>query len=103
MPLVAVLSRMERTGVRVDAAMLHKQSRELGERMHGTRKSAPTVAGEPFNLGSPKQIQEILYDKQGLPVLEKTPTGQPSTGEDVLQELALRLSVAAADPRLPRR
>ncbi|MFN2309078.1 MAG: DNA polymerase I [Gammaproteobacteria bacterium] len=89
MPLVPVLSRMERTGVLVDAAMLARQSRELTVRLHEIEQAAQRVAGQPFNLGSPKQIQEILYDKQGLPVLAKTPKGAPSTAENVLAELAL--------------
>ncbi|MFP5507121.1 MAG: DNA polymerase I [Gammaproteobacteria bacterium] len=89
MPLVPVLSRMERTGVLVDAAMLAKQSRELAARLHELEQEAHRVAGQLFNLGSPKQIQEILYDKQGLPVLAKTPKGAPSTAENVLAELAL--------------
>jgi DNA polymerase I len=89
MPLVPVLSRMERTGVLVDAAMLARQSRELATRLHELEQEAHRAAGQPFNLGSPKQIQEILYDKQGLPVLAKTPKGAPSTAENVLAELAL--------------
>jgi DNA polymerase-1 len=88
MPLVPVLSRMERRGVRIDAAMLAAQSRELATRMHAVEQHAYQVAGSPFNLGSPKQIGEILYDRLGAPVLAKTPTGAPSTAESVLQELA---------------
>ena len=88
-PLIPVLSRMERHGVLVDAAMLHAMSDELDKRIREVSAQAHAAAGEEFNLGSPKQIQEILYNKLGLPVLRKTPTGQPSTGEDVLQELAL--------------
>ncbi len=88
MPLVPVLSRMERRGVRVDAAMLAVQSRELAARMHALEQRAHGVAGSPFNLGSPKQIGEILYERLGAPVLAKTPTGAPSTAESVLQELA---------------
>lgn len=87
-PLVPVLSHIERTGVLVDAQMLARQSTELGQRMHELEHEAYRLAGEEFNLGSPKQIQEILYNKLKLPVLEKTPTGQPSTAESVLQELA---------------
>jgi len=87
-PLVPVLSRMERTGVAIDRAMLKKQSGELAVRMQELEQRAFSAAGQPFNLGSPKQIQEILFDKLGIPVLRKTPTGQPSTGEDVLEELA---------------
>jgi len=88
MPLVPVLSRMERRGVRVDAAMLAVQSRELAARMHAVEQHAYRVAGSPFNLGSPKQIGEIFFDRLGLPVVAKTPTGAPSTAESVLQELA---------------
>jgi DNA polymerase I len=88
MPLVPVLSRMERNGVAVDVAMLKKQSVELALRIKELEERAYSAAGQPFNLGSPKQIQEILFDKLGIPVIRKTPTGQPSTGEDVLEELA---------------
>jgi DNA polymerase-1 len=88
MPLVPVLVRMERCGVLIDDVMLHKQSRELEHKLLDIEKLAYHEAGQNFNLASPKQIQQILYEKMGLPVLEKTPTGQPSTGESVLQELA---------------
>jgi len=88
-PLLSVLSRMERNGVLVDQGMLEKQSRELAEKMDAIEKQAFEEAGEPFNLGSPKQIQAILFDKLELPVLKKTPKGQPSTAEEVLAELAL--------------
>lgn len=87
-PLVPVLSRIERTGVLVDVAMLRRQSGELAMQMAAFELRAHELAGQPFNLGSPKQIQEILYDKLQLPVSFKTPTGQPSTGEEALQELA---------------
>lgn len=87
-PLVPVLSRMERTGVLVDVFMLAGQSGELAGRMKEIEKAAHEAAGQRFNLGSPKQIQAILYDKLNLPVIKKTPTGQPSTDESVLQELA---------------
>jgi len=87
-PLVSVLSRMERAGVLVDVAMLRQQSAELASRMAEIETEAHGLAGEPFNLCSPKQIQEILYIKFNLPVSFKTPTGQPSTGEEALQELA---------------
>ncbi|MGI2324942.1 MULTISPECIES: DNA polymerase I [Methylococcus] len=87
-PLVPVLSRIERAGVLVDVYKLAEQSRELERRMAEVEAEARAVAGETFNLGSPKQIQTILYDKLGLPVIKKTPTGQPSTDESVLQELA---------------
>jgi DNA polymerase I len=88
-PLIPVLSRMERTGVRVDADRLFAQSHELAERMGQIEREAHSVAGGAFNLGSPKQIQEILFERQKLPVLRKTPKGQPSTAEDVLEQLAL--------------
>jgi DNA polymerase-1 len=88
MPLVPVLSRIERNGVLVDAQMLHRQSDELARQILSLQEQAYAVAGQPFNLDSPKQVQMILFDKLGLPVIEKTPTGQPSTGESVLQELA---------------
>ena len=88
MPLVPVLSRIERTGVLVDAGMLRQQGMALSSRMVEVEQEAHRVAGEPFNMGSPKQIQHILFEKLGLPVTEKTPTGQPSTAESALQELA---------------
>jgi DNA polymerase-1 len=87
-PLVPVLSRMECTGVLVDVYKLAQQSRELEKRMLEIEQEACKAAGCQFNLGSPKQIQTILYDKLNLPVVKKTPTGQPSTDESVLQELA---------------
>ena len=89
MPLVPVLARMEQTGVLVDEQMLSQQSGELASKIKVLETQAHDAAGQPFNLGSPKQIQEILYDKLGLPVLKKTPKGQPSTAESVLQDLAL--------------
>ena len=88
MPLRTVLSRIERTGVRVDCKMLLKQSAELAERAGDLEQTAHTLAGRPFNIASPRQIQEILYDELQLPVIRKTPKGQPSTAESVLQELA---------------
>jgi DNA polymerase-1 len=88
-PLITVLSDMEQTGVKVDTDMLAKQSLELAERMHELEQASHELAGEAFNMSSPKQIQAILYDKQGLPVLAKTPKGAPSTAEATLQELAL--------------
>ena len=87
-PLVRVLLGMEETGVLVDRKMLGKQSDELGKKMADLEAQAHTLAGGPFNLGSPKQLQEILFEQQGLPVIRKTPKGQPSTAEDVLAELA---------------
>lgn len=89
MPLVPVLARMEQTGVLVDEQMLSQQSSELASKIQILETQAHDAAGQPFNLGSPKQIQEILYDKLGLPVLKKTPKGQPSTAENVLQDLAV--------------
>ncbi len=88
-PLVPVLSRMERTGVVVDRDMLSRQSEELATRMVAIEAETRELAGEAFNLGSPKQIQRILFEKMELPVIAKTPKGQPSTAESVLQELAL--------------
>jgi len=96
LPLVPVLATMERNGVRLDAAMLKQQSKELGEGMLATEEHAYKEAGHPFNLGSPAQIQEILFNELGLPVIKKTPKGQPSTAEGVLQELALEYEL----PRL---
>lgn len=87
-PMISVLSRMERAGVLIDAGMLKQQSRELAEKMAGIEKEAMKQAGQNFNIASPKQIQSILYEKMGLPVLSKTPKGQPSTAESVLQELS---------------
>jgi DNA polymerase I len=87
-PLIRVLERMESTGVRVDAKLLREQSQELAIKMAATEQSAYTAAGGPFNLGSPKQLGEVLYERLKLPVLGKTPTGQPSTAEDVLEQLA---------------
>jgi DNA polymerase I len=88
-PLIEVLSRLERNGVLVDANQLGEQSQELAARLVSLEQQAYALAGGSFNLGSPKQIQELLYDRLKLPVKRKTPTGQPSTAEDVLQELAL--------------
>lgn len=88
-PLLPVLARMERHGVIIDKDMLHEQSRELESEMQTIELKAHDLAGETFNIGSPKQIQAVLYDRMNLPVLAKTPKGQPSTAESVLQELAL--------------
>jgi DNA polymerase-1 len=88
LPLVPVLQQMEYTGVMVDARLLRQQSQELAEKMAATEKAAHAAAGGPFNLGSPKQLQEVLYERLKLPVLGKTPKGQPSTAEDVLEQLA---------------
>jgi DNA polymerase-1 len=89
MPLVAVLSDMEQTGVVIDTGMLAQQSSELAQRITDIEQEAHREAGQPFNLGSPKQIQQLLFEKLQLPVLAKTPKGAPSTAESVLQELAL--------------
>jgi DNA polymerase I len=88
LPLVPVLSRMECNGALVDGAQLEAYSRELAERMELLKAQAWQAAGSQFNLDSPKQLQEILYTQLALPVLRKTPTGQPSTAEEVLQDLA---------------
>ena len=88
-PLVSVLARIEENGVLIDTAMLAQQSLELASHIISLEQHAHDLAGQTFNLGSPKQIQDILYDQQKLPVLKKTPKGQPSTEESVLQELAL--------------
>jgi DNA polymerase-1 len=88
LPASRVLGRIERHGVLIDAQVLAQQSRELGERMVALEQEAYALAGQPFNLGSPKQIGEVLFGKLGLPVKKKTASGAPSTDEDVLQELA---------------
>lgn len=88
-PLLLTLARTETNGVKVDADMLHQQSAEIADRLAEIERKAHMAAGEEFNIASPKQIQEILFEKQGLPVISKTPKGQPSTAESVLQELAL--------------
>ena len=89
MPLVPVLSRMECNGALLSRELLLQQSGELGLRMEALKQEAHDIAGEPFNLGSPKQLAEILFNQLQLPVLKKTPKGAPSTAEEVLQELAL--------------
>jgi DNA polymerase-1 len=86
---VPILSKVERQGVLLDEVQLHEQSKELEKRMSELQQEAFGLAGEEFNLGSPKQLQEIFFEKLGLPVIKKTPKGQPSTAEPVLQELAL--------------
>ena len=88
-PLVPILSDVERGGVLLDEEQLKRQSRELEKRLHDLEQEAYGLAGEEFNLGSPKQLQQIFFQKLGLPVIKKTPKGQPSTAEPVLQELAL--------------
>lgn len=87
-PLVPVLFDIEETGVLIDQKMLKKQSGELAKTMAELEEKAHKLAGSPFNLGSPKQLQQILFESLGLPIIRKTPKGQPSTAEDVLQELA---------------
>jgi DNA polymerase-1 len=94
-PLVPVLLEMEHHGVLIDVAMLRKQSHELAKKLQELEARAHAVAGAPFNLDSPKQLQEVLFGRLGLPVQRKTATGQPSTAEDVLEELA-------GDYELPR-
>ena len=89
MPLVPVLSRVERNGVKIDPAVLHRHSEELTLRLAELEQKAHDIAGEPFNLSSTKQLQTILFEKQGIKPLKKTPGGAPSTSEEVLEELAL--------------
>ncbi len=88
LPLLAVLSRMERRGVLIDSDALFLQSNEITNRLSELEEQAYVLAGQPFNLASTKQLQEILFDKLGLPVIQKTPKGAPSTNEEVLEELA---------------
>lgn len=87
-PMVSVLSRLERNGVLIDAKLLSVQNKELSIKIDQLEKQAYDVVGEEFNLDSPKQLQKILFEQLALPVIRKTPKGQPSTAEDVLQELA---------------
>jgi len=89
MPVSDILFTIERNGVLIDNAMLNKQSNEIGLKLMELEKQAFELAGQPFNLGSPKQLQEILFGKLGIKPTKKTPSGAPSTDEDVLQELAL--------------
>lgn len=95
MPLVTVLADMERLGVLIDAITLEQHGERLKERIKTLEEEALALAGKPFNLNSPKQLQEILFDSHKLPVIAKTPTGQPSTAESVLQELAYDYRLAA--------
>jgi len=88
LPTSRVLQRIERNGVRVDAGLLQQQSHELAQRIVALEQEAYALAGQPFNLGSPKQLGEILFVKQGLPIVKKTATGAPSTNEEVLEKLA---------------
>ncbi len=94
-PLVPVLAKMEQTGALIDPDLLHAQSAEIAGKLQELEIKAHEHAGESFNLSSPKQLQVILFEKQGLPVIKKTPKGQPSTAEPILQELA-------QDHELPR-
>lgn len=89
MPLISVLSRMERCGVKIDEALLHQQSVAIGSKLQTLEQDVYKIAGAVFNLNSPAQLQEVLFTKLQLPILHKTPKGQPSTAESVLQELAL--------------
>ncbi|MFQ3333932.1 MAG: DNA polymerase-1, partial [Woeseiaceae bacterium] len=89
MPLIPILFEIEETGVLVDKVMLKKQSDELLLLLNKLEKNAHKIAGMEFNLGSPKQLQEVLYEKMEIPIIKKTPKGQPSTAEDVLQELSI--------------
>ena len=89
MPVMQVLLTIERNGVLIDSELLAKQSHEIGKKLIELEKPSARTSRPAFNLNSPKQIQEILFDKLGLPVVKKTPSGTPSTDEDVLQELAL--------------
>ena len=102
MPVREVLYGMERDGVMLDAALLAAQSRELGAKVMALEQQAYQLAGQPFNLASPKQLGEILFDKMKLPTVRKTATGQPSTDEDVLTLARGRLSVAESPARAPR-
>ena len=88
LPLIPVLSDMEQKGTVIDSNILNLQSKNLGQRINGLEEQAFSMAGKEFNLSSPKQLQEILFDEMNIPVIEKTPGGQPSTAESVLQELA---------------
>jgi len=88
-PLIPILSDIERQGALIDAKQLGQQSLEIGERLVALEKEAFELAGEPFNLSSPKQLGAILFEKLEHPIIKKTPKGAPSTAEEVLQELAL--------------
>lgn len=89
MPLLPVLAQMEQTGVLIDSDVLDQQSHEIGQRLDELEIEAHNLAGKSFNLGSPKQLQQILFEELKIPVIKKTPKGAPSTAEEVLQELAL--------------
>lgn len=100
MPLVPVLSRVERNGVKIDPAVLHKHSEELTLRLNELEQKAHEIAGEAFNLSSTKQLQTILFEKQGIKPLKKTPGGAPSTSEEVLEELALDYPLPKVIPNI---
>ena len=102
MPLIRVLSQIERNGVLIDCGMLATQSEEITRELADLTVTAFDLAGETFNLSSPKQLQAILFEKLQLPVLKKTPKGQPSTNESVLQELALDYPFAKSGDYTPR-
>lgn len=87
-PTSIVLQKMERNGVLIDVDKLNVQSRELGVKMDSLQENAYVMAGQPFNLNSPKQLGELLFDKLKLPMIKKTPSGAPSTSEEVLEKLA---------------
>ncbi|WP_286270603.1 DNA polymerase I [Thalassotalea hakodatensis] len=89
MPLMPVLARMEQQGVLIDSDLLDQQSQTIGARLQELEVEAHNIAGQSFNLGSPKQLQQILFEELKIPVIKKTPKGAPSTAEEVLQELAL--------------
>ena len=95
MPLVEVLIKLEQNGVLIEPSMLERQGVEIDQQLSGIESSVFELAGEEFNLSSPKQVQAILYDKLELPILRKTPKGQPSTAEDVLEELAQDYEIPA--------
>lgn len=94
-PLSSVLAQMEQTGVLIDSQMLAQQSQDLATRIVELERQVHELAGEPFNLGSTKQLQHVLFDKMALPIVKKTPKGAPSTSEEVLQELALEYELPA--------
>lgn len=94
-PLSSILAKMEQTGVLIDSQMLAQQSQDLAKRIVELEKQVHDLAGEPFNLGSTKQLQHILFEKMALPVVKKTPKGAPSTSEEVLQELAVEYELPA--------
>ncbi|MEC8461208.1 MAG: DNA polymerase I [Pseudomonadota bacterium] len=93
-PLIWVLADMELRGVKLDTRILFEQSKEMGKMIAELEQKAHELSGEAFNLSSPKQLQHVLFEQMGLPILEKTPTGQPSTGESVLAQLAMNHDIA---------